>query len=458
MDSQNKKNEELTEKLERLRLENSALKVLATTLSEVSAESDHKEMTWLYALEGNRDGVWDWNAVTNEVFFSKRWKEMLGFEENEISNDLSEWDKRVHPDDKDDVYVRLNHHLDGETPFYQHEHRVQCKDGSYKWILDRGKVISWTEGGKPLRVVGTHTDVTLRKEIELANQRYRSEIEEKNLHLEDAHLKLRKAKDLLVESEKLAALGKLVRGIAHELNTPVGIAITGASYLEDISQKLKIAYEQKTMTKQHMETFLASNEQGTSMVNRSLELVAGLIQQFTDLSVDQGRQVNRIYNLSAHIHSILKYGLPESHQSRYQISMDLDDELMIEGDPDSLKKILVQFVDNSLIHGFENSRKGYIHLKTRKAEDYFEITYRDDGIGIPEDQLKHIFEPFYTLNSASRGLGIGLHAIYNLVVHQMKGTIQCNSQPGKGTEFYIRIPLLQVDGDCLRKDSSHWSK
>lgn len=130
------------------------------------------------AIEGNNDGLWDWNADTNKVFFSKRWKEMLGFQEDEISDDLFEWDKRIHPEDKEAVYADLNKHLNGETPFFQNEHRLQCKDGSYKWILDRGKVISWTEDHQPLRVVGTHTDITVRKETELENQRLVKELSE----------------------------------------------------------------------------------------------------------------------------------------------------------------------------------------------------------------------------------------------------------------------------------------
>ncbi len=152
------------------------LKRLATNLTEAATITRDKELSWVYALEGNRDGVWDWNAITNEVFFSKRWKEMLGFEEDEIANDLSEWDKRVHPDDKEAVYADLNAHLEGNTPYYENEHRVQCKNGLYIWILDRGKILSWTEAGKPLRVVGTHSDITKRKEAEQENARLVGEL------------------------------------------------------------------------------------------------------------------------------------------------------------------------------------------------------------------------------------------------------------------------------------------
>ncbi len=178
MENQYRNNRELLEKLKRLDCENQDLKRLISNLSEAIQIIHDREVTWIYALEGNRDGVWDWNAVTNEVFFSKRWKEMLGYEEDEISNQLSEWDKRLHPDDRDAVYNDLNRHLNGETSYYENEHRLQCKDGSYIWILDRGKILSWTEDGKPLRVVGTHTDITLRKETEIENIRLLKELKE----------------------------------------------------------------------------------------------------------------------------------------------------------------------------------------------------------------------------------------------------------------------------------------
>ena len=124
------------------------------------------EQRWDFALQGSGDGVWDWNAVTNEVFFSKQWKKMLGYEENEITNSLEEWDSRIHPDDREHVYKSINLHLNGEIPVYISEHRVRSKDGSYKWILDRGKVISRTPDAKALRVIGTHSDITSRKLIE----------------------------------------------------------------------------------------------------------------------------------------------------------------------------------------------------------------------------------------------------------------------------------------------------
>ncbi|MEB3233299.1 MAG: PAS domain S-box protein, partial [Leptolyngbyaceae bacterium] len=124
------------------------------------------ETRWQFALEGSGDGIWDWNAQTNTVFFSRQWKTMLGFTDAEIGTDLQEWDSRMHPDDRDQCYADLNRHFRGETPVYQNEHRLRCKDGSYKWILDRGKVVEWFDDGQPLRVIGTHTDISDRKRAE----------------------------------------------------------------------------------------------------------------------------------------------------------------------------------------------------------------------------------------------------------------------------------------------------
>ncbi len=124
------------------------------------------EQRWKFALEGAGDGVWDWNAQTDEVFFSRQWKAMLGYEEDEIGNTLEEWDRRIHPEDRVAVYADLERHFRGETAVYSNEHRLRCKDGTYKWILDRGKVLERTPEGKPLRVIGTNTDLTERKRIE----------------------------------------------------------------------------------------------------------------------------------------------------------------------------------------------------------------------------------------------------------------------------------------------------
>jgi diguanylate cyclase (GGDEF)-like protein/PAS domain S-box-containing protein len=135
-------------------------------LADAQQALRESEFRWKFAVEGTGDGLWDWNVPKSQVFYSSRWKEMLGFSEDEVGTSLDEWSKRVHPDDLQRVMVDVQAHLDGLTPVYVNEHRVSCKDGSWKWILDRGLVVERDAAGKPLRVIGTHADITERKQLE----------------------------------------------------------------------------------------------------------------------------------------------------------------------------------------------------------------------------------------------------------------------------------------------------
>ena len=137
-----------------------------TERKSIESALKESEERWQLALQGANDGIWDWNVVTNEVFFSKRWKEMLGYQEDEIQNNIEEWSKRVHPEDLDWVMELIQEHFAHNTSFYISEHRVLCKDGSYKWILDRGQAL-WDERGNVIRMAGSHTDITNRKRAEL---------------------------------------------------------------------------------------------------------------------------------------------------------------------------------------------------------------------------------------------------------------------------------------------------
>lgn len=167
--------EDLTE-LERLRLENADLRAALSSLDD--ALSPAGALTWVFALEGSRDGVWTCNLATGDVFASRRCRELLGFADDEVIDSRKEWGTRVHPDDLASASAAFARHLEGRTPFYQHEHRVPRRDGSYLWVLSRGRVVAWSADGKPLRVVGTYSDITARKEAELQREHLLAELQE----------------------------------------------------------------------------------------------------------------------------------------------------------------------------------------------------------------------------------------------------------------------------------------
>lgn len=141
-----------------------------TERKPIEDERKVKDERRQYAIRASGDGIWDWNISTNEVFFSHEWKSMLGYADNEIDNRFSEWERLVHPEDREQAYVEIHRHFIGETDQYLCEHRLQCKDGSYKWILARGQIVSRAADGSPLRILGTHVDISDRKRIKLALQ------------------------------------------------------------------------------------------------------------------------------------------------------------------------------------------------------------------------------------------------------------------------------------------------
>lgn len=157
---------------------------LELLVNERTVELKKSETRWLFALEGAGDGVWDWNLRTNEMFYSVQWKRMIGYEDDEIGSDHQEWVTRIHPEDRDRCLADVQSIVLGKTSSYRNEHRIRCKDGSYKWILARGKVVEWTDDGNPKRIIGTHTDITERKQAEDAL----SESMEKLTHITESSI------------------------------------------------------------------------------------------------------------------------------------------------------------------------------------------------------------------------------------------------------------------------------
>lgn len=140
--------------------------VLFLLLRSEQRRLDSSERRWRFAIDGSELGLWDWDIAAETVYFSPQWKRMLGYDEDDIGNSLQEWESRVHPDDLPGTLEDVQRHLRGESPMYSNEHRMLCKNGEYRWILDRGKVVVWSKDSKPLRMIGTHTDLTWHKQSE----------------------------------------------------------------------------------------------------------------------------------------------------------------------------------------------------------------------------------------------------------------------------------------------------
>lgn len=202
---------------------------MAMKISRREALLKESESRWKFAIDGAREGLWDWNVADGTVFFSMRWKEILGYGEDDIGNRLEEWERRIHPDDKVATLAAVQAYLEGETPFYTNEHRVSCKGGGYKWILDRGMVVTRGEDGKPLRVIGTHSDIDERKLVDVA-LRASEELKNGILDAVDAHIAVLDISGFIVATNE--PWRRFGRESVAEPGTPALSSGVGTNYLD----------------------------------------------------------------------------------------------------------------------------------------------------------------------------------------------------------------------------------
>ncbi len=287
----------------------------------------------------------------------------------------------------------------------------------------------------------------LRKMNEDLEQRVEArtnELQEANHALQESLSRLEKTQKQLVQSEKMAALGGLVAGVAHEINTPVGVGVTAASYLEQQTSDIHKSYNANAMKRSDFEDYLKIASESTVIILANLRRAAELIQSFKQVAVDQSSRDTRRFRLKEYLDKILLSLHPRLKRTRHTVTVYCDEELELNSYPGAFSQIMTNFVINSLVHGFEQIEEGEIVIDAAFTEDTFVLTYYDNGKGIAEPHLSKIFEPFHTTKRGQGGSGLGLHIVYNLVTQRLDGSISCESSPGEGTTFTIEIPKDQV--------------
>ncbi len=257
---------------------------------------------------------------------------------------------------------------------------------------------------------------------------------------------LRMTQDQLIESEKMASLGGLVAGVAHEINTPVGVGVTAASFLKEKTDTLSHLYSTQAMRKSDLETYLDQARQSSSILLSNLERASNLIKSFKMISVDQSTDLMRRFGLRRYLEELFVSLHSPDKRIKVEVLLEGDPELEIRSYPGTFSQVVTNLYMNSCYHGFEGRTEGKIHLAFRIEGDRLILQYRDNGKGMDETILRRIYEPFFTTRRDVGGTGLGMNIVFNLVTQKLGGTLKTSSAPGQGAEFLFDLPLEPPEG------------
>lgn len=282
------------------------------------------------------------------------------------------------------------------------------------------------------------TRIVARREVE--STRLTESLQSQMAETRKALLTVQETQAQLVQSEKMASLGDLVAGVAHEINTPVGIGVTAASHLQDVAHAVQTAAASGALGKAQFERFLNDFGQGAEIILTNLRRAADLIRSFQRVAVDQSTQERRQINLKAYLEETLLSLKPRMKHTPHRVILDCPDTLVLDTVPGAISQILSNLVINSLVHGFIAERPGTVNLRVTTEQNRITLRYADDGQGIAAEHLPRIFDPFFTTRRGQGGTGLGLNIVFNLVRTVLGGSIEASSTTGQGAVFVISFP------------------
>lgn len=325
------------------------------------------------------------------------------------------------------------------------EYHTRCGPEPYKEV----EILA-----KNLNILLTRTEVRFNKlkakeqETLLINQALKDKVDirsnalkESNQELLTTLEKLHQFQGQLVESEKMASLGDMVAGVAHEVNTPIGLGVTASTLLLDRINELKDAFENKTLKSSQLKKFLSEGQENVSIIYRNLNRAADLISSFKKVAVDQSTEEDRQFDVKQMVNDVLLTLAPQLKKTSITIDVHCPENLVVTSKPGPINQILINLTLNSLLHAFEGINDGIITISIMSLSGQLNITYSDNGNGVDPSIKNKIFDPFITTKRGSGGSGLGLHLVYNLVTQALGGHIQLESELNQGAVFEINFPV-----------------
>lgn len=342
---------------------------------------------------------------------------------------------------------------------YEENHWTYIKKNGDRIIVNLSMTKIYDRFGKLTGYLGVAMDITERIEAgnDLKNRtielndvvktlKYQEEkleelVVKRTLELENSIKVLKETQNKLIESEKMASLGGLVAGVAHEINTPVGMGITVASSLIFKISKFRELVDNNKLTKTELNKFCELVEESSEMIFKNLNRTATLVENFKLIATDQFNDTRKMIHVKGFISEIFNTWNEEFLEKNIKFKIACKEDIIINSYPKSFRQIIVNLISNSLSHGFDNSSKGFILISIKKVEDSILLEYEDDGIGMKKNEISKIFEPFYTTKRGKGGTGLGLNIVYNIIMQKFNGTIDCSSEYDKFTKFIIKFPI-----------------
>jgi len=462
------------------------------------------------ALIASGLGLWDWNLITDKTYYDPQWKHILGYEVDEIDNDYKSFEQLVHPQDLPRIRQVLHDYLQGCTPVFEVEFRMLTKSGEWKWILTCGKVFQWDKFGKPVRMAGTHKDITQDKAI--ATQQYQKfeqlqreiaqrqstedQIRENSQQLEITLDELKYTQKQLLHNQKMANLGQLVADMANEINNPVsfiyGNLHPASQYAEDLIRIIEL-YQHHYPTpspvialhlqrldlgfvKTEFLKLLWSMRAGSERVK---EIVFAL-QNFSSSDEGQMKKVDLHKGIDS-VLRILQHRLKEKpDRAGIEVIKSFGELPLIECYPGELNQVFMNILTNAidaleermkydnsftpkiLINteilsshlSLVNSNEPWVNDKRLGKRHKVIIRIFDNGKGILPHIQRHIFEPFFTTKQVGKSQGLGLSISRQIIVEKHQGKLKCNSQLGQGTELVIEMNTTARHYAAMRKHAS----
>ncbi|MDB5353261.1 MAG: sensor signal transduction histidine kinase [Planctomycetota bacterium] len=417
-------------------------------------ELARSEERFALAVRGSNDGLWDWNIVTDEIYYSPRFKELLGFLDHELPNSVDMHIARVHPDDVDRVQERVLSHIKDRVPF-DIEYRILTKSNEYHWFHARGQAL-WDRQDRATRMAGSLSDITSRKLSEAQLLEQNVKLQEMARSERKAHQDLKQAQSRMVSTAKLAGLGEMVAGVAHEINNPLSFVSNNVCVLQrdlaEVTELIALYREcdpaieaaQPASLKairslwEHVDLeYTLGNLPG--LLNRTRDGLKRIQQIVKDLRVfarlDES-DLNEV-DLNAGIDSTVNIVLGHAKKKQVKIELDLNPLPAVACFPAKINQVIMNLVSNAIDASHEN---GVIAIRSSAEASGVRIEVEDYGSGIPPEVRERIFDPFFTTKPVGIGTGLGLSISYG-IVQDHGGSIEVESTPCQGTKFTVHLPL-----------------